>query len=72
MLDGNLVMASAPASSCPRDMVFAAIEGQLVLKCLRQQPDGRVLVQAAHPGISDILAARELAVLGVGRPVTLI
>lgn len=58
---------STPEENCPTkgDVVVAVVDGQITVKYLRQQPDGRFYLHAANPAFADILPTGELEILGV-------
>lgn len=54
--------------NCPTkvgDVVVAVVDGQVTVKYLRQQADGRFYLQPANPAFADILPEGELEILGV-------
>ena len=65
LLDGDMVVVQKNAPTRVGDIVVAVVDGQVTVKHLRQQPDGRFYLQAANPAFADILPTGELEVLGV-------
>ena len=63
--DGDLVVVQKNAPTRVGDIVVAVVDGQVTVKHLRQQPDGRFYLQAANPAFADILPTGELEILGV-------
>jgi SOS regulatory protein LexA len=65
LVDGDLVVVQ---KSCPTrvgDIVVAVVDGQVAVKYLRQQPDGRFYLQSANTAFADIHPQGELEILGV-------
>jgi SOS regulatory protein LexA len=65
LVDGDMVVVQ---KSCPTkvgDIVVAVIDGQVTVKYLRQQSDGRFYLQPANAAFADILPEGELEILGV-------
>ena len=65
LLDGDMVVVQKNAPTRVGDIVVAVIDGQVTVKYLRQQPDGRFFLQPANSAFADILPAGELEILGV-------
>lgn len=65
LLDGDLVVVQKNCPTKVGDIVVAVVDGQVTVKYLRQQPDGRFYLQAANPAFADILPTGELEILGV-------
>lgn len=65
LLDGDLVVVQKNCPTKVGDIVVAVVDGQITVKYLRQQPDGRFYLQAANPAFADILPTGELEILGV-------
>jgi SOS regulatory protein LexA len=65
LLDGDLVVVQQNCVTKVGDIVVAVVDGQVTVKHLRQQPDGRFFLQAANPAFADILPTGELEILGV-------
>jgi SOS regulatory protein LexA len=65
LLDGDLVVVQKNCPTKVGDIVVAVIDGQVTVKYLRQQGDGRLYLQAANADFADILPGGELEILGV-------
>lgn len=65
LLDGDMVVVQKNAPTKVSDIVVAVVDGQVTVKYLRQQPDGRFYMQAANPAFADIHPLGELEILGV-------
>jgi len=65
LLDGDMVVVQKNCLTKVGDIVVAVIDGRVTVKYLRQQPDGRLYLQAANPAFADILPEGELEILGV-------
>lgn len=65
LLDGDLVVVQKNCPTKVGDIVVAVVDGQITVKYLRQQPDGRFYLQAANPAFADILPTGELEILRV-------
>ncbi|MES2784229.1 MAG: S24 family peptidase [Pseudomonadota bacterium] len=65
LLDGDMVVVQKNCPTKVGDIVVAVIDGRVTVKYLRQQPDGRLYLQAANPAFADILPEGELEILGV-------
>lgn len=65
LLDGDMVVVQKNCPTKVGDVVVAVVDGQVTVKYLRQQPDGRFYLQAANPAFADILPTGELEILGV-------
>lgn len=65
LLDGDLVVVQKNCPTKVGDIVVAVVDGQVTVKYLCQQPDGRFYLQAANPACADIFPEGELEVLGV-------
>jgi len=65
LLDGDMVVVQKNCPTKVGDIVVAVIDGQITVKYLRQQSDGRFYLQAANPAFADILPTGELEILGV-------
>lgn len=65
LVDGDMVVVQKNCPTKVGDIVVAVIDGQVTVKYLRQQPDGRFFLQPANPAFADILPEGELEILGV-------
>jgi SOS regulatory protein LexA len=65
LLDGDMVVVQKNVPTKLGDIVVAVVDGQVTVKHLRQQPDGRFYLQPANPAFADILPEGELEILGV-------
>ena len=65
LLDGDMVVVHKNCPTKVGDIVVAVIDGQVTVKYLRQQPDGRFFLQPANSAFADILPEGELEILGV-------
>lgn len=65
LLDGDMVVVQKNAPTRAGDIVVAVVDGQVTVKHLRHQLDGRFYLQAANPAFADILPTGELEILGV-------
>lgn len=65
LLDGDLVVVQKNCPTKVGDIVVAVVDGQVTVKYLRQQPDGRFYLQPANPAFADLFPEGELEILGV-------
>jgi SOS regulatory protein LexA len=65
LLDGDMVVVQKNVPTKLGDIVVAVVDGQVTVKHLRQQPDGRFYLQPANPTFADLLPEGELEILGV-------
>lgn len=65
LLDGDMVVVQKNCVTKVGDIVVAVVDGQVTVKYLRQQPDGRFYLQPANSAFADILPGGELEILGV-------
>ena len=65
VIDGDMVVVQKNAPTRVGDIVVAVVDGQVTVKYLRQQPDGRFYLQPANAAFADILPVGELEILGV-------
>lgn len=65
LVDGDMVVVQKNCPTKVGDIVVAVIDGQVTVKYLRQQPDGRFYLQPANAAFADILPEGELENLGV-------
>jgi repressor LexA len=65
LLEGDIVVVQKNCPTKLGDIVVAVVDGQVTVKYLRQQPDGRFYLQPANAAFADILPEGELEILGV-------
>ncbi len=65
LVDGDMVVVQKNCATKLGDIVVAVIDGQVTVKYLRQQPDGRFYLQPGNAAFADILPEGELEILGV-------
>jgi repressor LexA len=65
LLDGDMVVVQKNCPTKVGDIVVAVVDGQVTVKYLRQQSDGRFYLQPANSAFADILPEGELEILGV-------
>lgn len=65
LLDGDMVVVQKNCPTKAGDIVVAVVDGQVTVKYLRQQSDGRFYLQPANSAFADILPEGELEILGV-------
>lgn len=65
LLEGDMVVVQKNVPTRVGDIVVAVVDGQVTVKYLRQQPDGRFFLQPANSAFADILPEGELEILGV-------
>lgn len=65
LVDGDMVVVQKNCATKVGDIVVAVVDGQVTVKYLRQQPDGRFYLQPANSAFADILPEGELEILGV-------
>lgn len=65
LLDGDHVVVQRNCPTAAGDIVVASVDGELTVKYLRQDPQGRFYLQAANSAYPDIFPRGVLEVLGV-------
>lgn len=65
LVDGDMVVVQKNCATKVGDIVVAVVDGQVTVKYLRQQSDGRFYLQPANSEFADILPEGELEILGV-------
>jgi SOS regulatory protein LexA len=65
ILDGDLVAVEHNAPAGPGDIVVAVSDGDLTVKTLRRDADGKFFLEAANPDFEPIRPKTSLEILGV-------
>ena len=65
ILDGDLVALEHNAPAGPGDIVVAVSDGELTVKTLRRDADGKFFLEAANPDFGPIHPKNSLEILGV-------
>lgn len=65
ILDGDLVAVEQNAPAGPGDIVVAVVDGEMTVKTLRRDPDGKYWLEAANPAYAPIRPTSSLELLGV-------
>ena len=65
ILEGDLVAVEQNAPTAPGDIVVALVDGEITVKTLRRDDDGKFYLEAANPAYGPIHAKTSLEILGV-------
>lgn len=65
ILEGDLVAVEHNAPSAPGDIVVALVDGDITVKTLRRDDEGKFYLEAANPAYEPIWAKASLEILGV-------
>lgn len=65
IFEGDLVAVEHNAPSVPGDIVVAVVDGELTVKTLRRDDDGKFFLEAANPAYEPIRPKTSLEILGV-------
>ena len=65
ILEGDLVAVEHNAPSAPGDIVVAVVDGEITVKTLRRDDDGKFFLEAANAAYGPIRPKASLEVLGV-------
>lgn len=64
ILEGDLVAVEQNAPTAPGDIVVALVDGEITVKTLRRDDEGKFYLEAANPAYPPIRAKTSLEVLG--------
>lgn len=65
ILEGDLVAVEQNAPTAPGDIVVAVVDGDITVKTLRRDDEGKFYLEAANPAYAPIRAKTSLEILGV-------
>ncbi|MBV8470355.1 MAG: repressor LexA [Burkholderiaceae bacterium] len=65
ILDGDLVAVEHNAPAGPGDIVVAVVDGEITVKTLRRDADGKYFLEAANPAYEPIRPKSSFELLGV-------
>lgn len=65
ILEGDLVAVEQNAPTAPGDIVVAVVDGDITVKTLRRDDEGKFYLEAANPAYEPIRAKTSLEILGV-------
>lgn len=64
ILEGDLVAVEQNAPTAPGDIVVALVDGEITVKTLRRDDEGKFYLEAANPAYPPIRAKTSLEILG--------
>lgn len=64
ILEGDLVAVEHNAPTAPGDVVLAIVDGELTVKTLRRDDEGKFFLEAANPAYEPIWPKTSLEILG--------
>ncbi|MGE0315847.1 MAG: LexA family protein [Lautropia sp.] len=65
ILEGDLVTVEHASPAAPGDIVLAVVDGELTVKTLRLDDEGRFFLEAANPSYGPIRPGTSLEVVGI-------
>lgn len=65
IVEGDLVVVEHNTPTRAGDIVLAVVDGELTVKILASDRDGRYFLEARHPGYAPIFPVASLEILGV-------